>query len=90
MVVRNCNHFGAASYYAARVLEKVMIGVAFCNTSPTIPPFGSCEGVHGTNPMSFAIPAGKYNPLILGISTSAVARSKVLEALRKGEKIPEG
>ena len=90
VVVRNCNHFGAASYYAARALEKDMIGVVFCNASPTIPPFGSCEGVHGTNPMSFAIPAGKYNPLILDISTSAVARSKVLEALRKDERIPKG
>lgn len=90
VVVRNCNHFGAASYYAARALEKDMIGVVFCNASPTIAPFGGREGVHGTNPMSFAIPAGKYNPIILDISTSAVARGKVLEALRKGEKIPKG
>jgi len=90
VVVRNCNHFGAASYYAARALEKDMIGVVFCNASPTIAPFGGRKGVHGTNPMSFAIPAGKYNPIILDISTSAVARGKVLEALRRGEKIPKG
>jgi len=90
VVVRNCNHFGAASYYAARALEKDMIGVVFCNASPTIAPFGGRKGVHGTNPMSFAIPAGKYSPIILDISTSAVARGKVLEALGKGEKIPNG
>jgi len=90
VVARNCNHFGVASYYAAKALENNMIGAVFCNAAPTVPPFGSLEGVHGTNPMSFAIPAGKYSPIILDISTSAAARGKVSHALRKGEKIPKG
>lgn len=90
VVARNCNHFGVASYYAAKALENNMIGAVFCNAAPTIPPFGSLEGVHGTNPMSFAMPAGKYSPIILDISTSAAARGKVSHALRKGEKIPKG
>ncbi len=90
VVARNCNHFGVASYYAAKALENNMIGAVFCNAAPTVPPFGSLEGVHGTNPMSFAIPAGKCNPIILDISTSTAARGKVSHALRKGEKIPKG
>jgi len=90
VVAFNCNHFGTASYYATRALDKDMIGVVFCNASPTVAPFGGREAVHGTNPMSFAIPAGKYNPLVLDISTSVVAGGKIIQALRKGEKIPEG
>jgi len=90
VVVRNCNHFGAASYYATRALKKDMIGVVFCNASPTVAPFGGREAVHGTNPMSFAIPAGKYPPLVLDISTSVVAGGKISQALKQGQKIPEG
>lgn len=90
VATRNCNHFGVASFYAAEALKEDMIGVVFCNSSPSIAPFGGREAVHGTNPMSFAIPAGEHDPVILDMSTSAVARGKIVAAARKGRKVPEG
>ncbi len=44
----------------------------------------------GTNPISYAIPAGKEDPIIVDSATSASAYGYIKTRLRKGEKIPEG
>ncbi|NIO06324.1 MAG: hypothetical protein GTN74_17475 [Proteobacteria bacterium] len=86
----NCNHFGAASFYGYQAVKEDLIGLTFSNATPRVVPHGGREGVHGTNPMSFAIPAGKYPPLVVDIATSASSAGKIGQALKKGEKIPEG
>ena len=90
VVACNCNHFGVASYYATKALERDMIGVVFCNASPSTAPFGGREAIHGTNPVSFAIPAGDHDPLVIDFSTSSVSRGKIIQALKEGKRIPEG
>ena len=47
-------------------------------------------GKFGTNPLAYAAPAGKHQPFLLDMSTSAIAGAQVLEAGRNGESIPEG
>jgi LDH2 family malate/lactate/ureidoglycolate dehydrogenase len=86
----NCNHFGAASYYGCQVVNEGLMGFTFSNATPRVAPFGGRQGIHGTNPMSFAIPAGKYPPLVVDIATSASSAGKISEVLKKGERIPEG
>lgn len=90
VVTRNCNHFGAASFYGVQGTKKDLIGITFGNATPRVAPYGGREGIHGTNPMSFAIPSGKYPPLVVDISTSASSAGKINEVLKKGGKIPEG
>jgi LDH2 family malate/lactate/ureidoglycolate dehydrogenase len=86
----NCNHFGAASFYGLQAVGADMIGLTFSNATPRVVPYGGRQGVHGTNPVSFAIPAHKYPPLVVDIATSASSAGKISKALKKGERIPEG
>jgi LDH2 family malate/lactate/ureidoglycolate dehydrogenase len=44
----------------------------------------------GTNPVAYAVPAGKEPPILLDIATSVVAASKIYAARDVGKPIPEG
>jgi LDH2 family malate/lactate/ureidoglycolate dehydrogenase len=44
----------------------------------------------GTNPISFAAPAGRHFPFVLDMATSTVAIGKLSVALRWGKPIPAG
>ena len=84
------NHFGCASYFTSFAAEQNMIGFAVANGPSAIPPTGGTVPLLGTNPVSISIPAGRYEPLVLDMATSAVARGKVALAKKKGESIPLG
>lgn len=85
----NCDHFGAASYYSALAAREGLIGLALCNAGPAVAPFGGKTAVHGTNPISYAIPRAE-GPIILDIATSAAAHGQVFKAQRRGQAIPLG
>jgi LDH2 family malate/lactate/ureidoglycolate dehydrogenase len=88
--VRNSNHFGITSYYTKLAAEKGCIGFATTNASNLMVPFGSKEPSLGTNPVSFAIPAGEGKcPVVLDMSTGNTARGKITLAKKVGGKIPE-
>jgi len=55
-----------------------------------MPPWGSGEMIHGTNPISFAIPAGEEPPIALDIATTVASYGKVKLAAQKGETMPIG
>lgn len=86
--VHDSNHFGVAGYYSDMALMQDMIGVVFANTEPAVAPIGGKEPIIGTNPIAIGIPSNK-NYVSVDMATSATARGKLLEAMRKGEKIPE-
>ena len=86
----NCNHFGAASFYGCQAAQEGLIGSTFSNATPRVAPFGGRQGVHGTNPMSFVVPAGRFSPMVVDIATSASSVGKINEALKKGQRIPDG
>jgi ureidoglycolate dehydrogenase (NAD+) len=88
MGVTHSGHFGAAGYYANMAAEKDMIGLAMCNVEPYMTVPGAKGKVLGTNPIAYAIPAGKERTIILDIATSAVAVSKVFAAEALSQEIP--
>src|SRR5688500_18224739 len=89
-VAFNCNHFGAASYYAALALERGMIGICACNAGPNVAPFGGAEALHGTNPLAYAFPGGDEPPVVLDIATSIAAFGQVAKARRRAQALPAG
>jgi ureidoglycolate dehydrogenase (NAD+) len=89
-VAFNCNHFGAASYYAALALERDMIGICACNAGPNVAPFGGATPLHGTNPLAYAFPGGDEAPIVLDIATSIAAFGQVAKARRRGQALPAG
>jgi len=90
VVVRHSNHFGIAGYYAMLALPHDMIGVAMCNASPTVVPFGGRESLLGTNPMAWAIPCGTEPAVVMDMATSGSSLGKIEVARRTGAPLPFG
>ena len=88
--VRNSNHFGTCMYYTKRAAAAGCVGFTTTNGGPAMPPTGGLAKLVGTNPFSFAVPAGKHTPMMLDIANTAVARGKIYLARNKGETIPPG
>ncbi len=86
--VRNSQHFGAAGYYCSMAAREGLVGMAFTNAEPALPPWGSYEAYFGTNPIAIAVPTGSDIPIIIDTSTSVVARGKIVAAARTGTPIP--
>ncbi len=87
--VKNSGHFGAAGYYAWMAARNDMIGLSFSNVDPGVAVPGSRVPVLGTNPLAYAVPAGKEYPVFLDIATSVVAASKIYAAQALKKPIPE-
>ncbi|MBT3602804.1 MAG: Ldh family oxidoreductase, partial [Candidatus Latescibacteria bacterium] len=75
--VRGSNHCGAMAYFARMPLEHDMIGIATTNALPTMAPWGGAERILGINPLGFAIPAGKEDPIIFDAAFSGTAHGKI-------------
>ena len=88
--VIHTSHFGAAGYYATMAAEQQMIGIAMCNADPNMTVPGGRGKILGTNPIAYAIPAGKNKPVFLDIATSAAAANKIIRAKLLGQTIPDG
>jgi ureidoglycolate dehydrogenase (NAD+) len=86
--VRNSCHFGAAGAYAAQAARLGFIGLAMANDIPSVAAPGSRGAVTGSNPLAYAVPAGRHRPLMLDMSTATVAGGKVYAARERGEPIP--
>ena len=86
--VRNVGHFGAALNYPLIAVENDMIGFAMTNTPPWMAAPGTGTAAIGTNPMSFAAPAGEKDAFLLDMSSTVVAAAK---AHKEGiVSLPEG
>lgn len=85
-VVRNSNHFGAASCYADRAATRGCVGLVLSNSDAAMAPEGSLAPAVGTNPLAVAAP-GTPMPS-LDMSTSVVAHGRIAAAARAGELLP--
>ena len=90
VAVRNSNHFGTAMYFTLMAAAEGCVGFLSTNASPAMAPWGGREKAVGTNPWSWAAPAGVNAPFALDIANTAVARGKIYLARQKGISIPEG
>lgn len=86
--VRNTNNIGFLSNYAMMAASHDMIGICACNAASSISLWGGMETVLGSNPISLAFPTDGDFPLVMDLSVSNVARGKIREADRLGNKIP--
>ena len=87
---RHANTYGPAFYYPLLAARQGLIGITFSNSPAAMPPVGGRDKLLGTNPFAVVVPGGEENPVILDMATSVVAKSRINEFRKRGEKIPEG
>lgn len=84
VTVRASNHIGIAGWYSERAARAGMFAIVTTNASPQVAPSGAAEPMFGTDPISYAVPAGA-NPLCFDAATSIVPRGK-LERLHREQR----
>jgi uncharacterized oxidoreductase len=71
--------------------EQGLIGIAaVCVGSGNTTLYGGMEGVIGTNPMAFGIPARNRNHIVLDFATAAMSMSELQKRAARKEPIPAG
>jgi (2R)-3-sulfolactate dehydrogenase (NADP+) len=88
--IRNSAHVGVLGIHLLPVAEAGLVGFAFTNSPAAIPAWGGKKGLFGTNPVAAAFPRPKGDPLVIDLALTTVVRGKIMMAMKRGEKIPEG
>jgi LDH2 family malate/lactate/ureidoglycolate dehydrogenase len=87
--VRNSGHFAAAGYYALMAARAGLVGISVANDTPSVIAPGARAPVVGTNPFSYAVPAGRHPPILMDMAISTVAGGKVYQSRMLGKPIPD-
>jgi len=85
VVARNANHFGAAAYWAEKIVRQGCVGFVMCNACPAVPPWQGQSPRFGTNPFCAAVPASGPFSWMLDMATTTVALGKLGDAAFRGE-----
>lgn len=91
--IAKVTHIGRLGEYTQMIADKGLVGIGFTGGSMYkgwVTPYGGRERTFGTNPMSFAVPTGDGETLLLDFATAGVAHGKVVLAQAKGEPVPVG
>ncbi|QWU15269.1 Malate/lactate/ureidoglycolate dehydrogenase, LDH2 family [Paenibacillus sophorae] len=90
--VRGSNHFGTAAYLCQEAAKENMASVVMTNSPPGIAPWGGRSAFLGTNPIGFGFPSGDEGKpaIVADLSSSVVARGKIMQAQKAEQPIPEG
>ena len=86
IAVKSAFHIGFLGYYTGKPAKKRLVGIMFGNTEPAVVLPGTSRKLLSTTPLLIGIPPD----IVLNNALSATSRGKILEAKRKGEKIPLG
>lgn len=87
--VRNNSHWLRAGRYALRIAHRGMYALCFTNTSQNLTPWGAKANAIGNNPMTFSIPRGTKEPLLMDMSVSQYAYGKLEIMAQQGQMLDE-
>ncbi|WP_137391136.1 Ldh family oxidoreductase [Rhodoligotrophos defluvii] len=87
--VRRSGDCGMASNYAIRAMERGMIGISMSTGPLLVAPWGGRDAYFCTNPLAIAVPAGKHDPIVIDMATSAYSMGKVVLTARDGQHLGE-
>lgn len=88
--VRAISHAGAVGYFTGQLARQGLIGIAMTASKPLMSYVGAQGEALSTNPLSIAVPLPGAEPVVLDMSTAAVALGKVMAARDAGRAIPTG
>ena len=88
--IRNSAHVGVLGIHLLPVAQAGLVGFAFTNSPAAIPAWGGKKALFGTNPVAAAFPRQAKDPIVIDLALTTVVRGRIMMAMRKGERIPEG
>jgi (2R)-3-sulfolactate dehydrogenase (NADP+) len=88
--IRNSGHVGVLGIHVEAIAQAGMVGFGFTNSPAAIPPWGAKKPLFGTNPMAAAFPRPGKAPIIVDLALTTVVRGRIMMAMKRGERIPEG
>src|SRR5690349_11975214 len=88
--IHNSAHVGVLGIHLLPVAEAGLVGFAFTNSPAAIPPWGGKKPLFGTDPIAAVFPREKGDPIVIDLALTTVVRGRIMMAMRKGEKIPDG
>lgn len=88
--IRNSAHVGVLGIHLLAVAQAGLVGFAFTNSPAAIPAWGGKKALFGTNPVAAAFPRQGRDPIVIDLALTTVVRGRIMMAMRKGERIPEG
>jgi (2R)-3-sulfolactate dehydrogenase (NADP+) len=88
--IRNSAHVGVLGIHLLPVAEAGLVGFAFTNSPAAIPPWGGKKALFGTNPVAAVFPRKDQQPIVVDLALTTVVRGRIMMAMRRGERIPEG
>ena len=93
VAVSQCGHIGRVGHYPEIAAQQGLVTVLFVNThgaGKLTAPWGGRGRRISANPVSVGIPRKNAEPLVLDMSTSAIAEGKLKDALNRGVSVPPG
>lgn len=90
VVVKNSNHFGAASNFTRLAARQQCIGLSMTNSDALVALQGGTEPFLGTNPIALSVPGRGDNQFDLDFATSQVSYSKVKAYLAGQQPLQSG
>ena len=88
---RAISHAGAIGFFTSRLAVRGLVGIAMTASRPLMSYFGAKGEALSTNPLSIAVPRLRgADPIVLDMSTAAVALGKIMVAKDAGKTHPEG
>lgn len=88
--IRNSGHVGVLGIHVEAIAQAGMVGFGFTNSPAAMPPWGGKKPLFGTNPMAAAFPRPGKAPIIVDLALTTVVRGRIMMAMKRGERIPEG
>ena len=88
VTARRCNHIGRLGEYAEQLAARGLVSLLWCNSDPSVAPFGGRTRMLGTDPFAAGIP--DQPPLIIDFATAAVAEGKLRIERAAGRPVPPG
>lgn len=88
--VRATSHAGAIGYFAGELAARGLVGIVMSASKPLMSYHGARGEALSTNPLAIAAPVPGGDPVVLDMSTAAVALGKIMAAKDAGKPIPKG
>ncbi|TPI50043.1 Ldh family oxidoreductase [Mesorhizobium sp. B2-9-1] len=89
VAVHRTSHHGATGTYALHGASQGFVTFGFTQSGPGVVAHSGREPFHGTNPIAFAVPLEREEPVLLDMATSSIPLNRIYLRRDTGTQLPE-